>query len=98
YLLRDTNIAVYIGEGTSGGALWHIEPPERVHFDVDILRTEDIRAGDFADNNVVSFPSGGFYAQYIGDVGNEHVRRFVARGNGFLGTCGGNVYGVKLGL
>lgn len=96
--LHETRVAVYFGQGTSGGALWHINPAENAGFDVDILLETDIQAGDFAGTNLITFPSGGFYSGYLGESGNASIQSFIAAGNGFFGTCGGNVYGVELGL
>ncbi len=96
YRLHDTNVAVYFGRGTSGGALWHIDPAQRTQFDVGVLLESDIQNGAFAEYDAVSFPSGGFYSGYIGEVGNNNLRQFIAEGGGFFGTCGGAVYGVEL--
>ncbi len=98
YRLRESNVTVYFGQGTSAGALWHIEPATRVNFDVDIVTAVDVQAGDFAGGTVITFPSGGFYIGYLGTTGNTNVQNFVAAGNGFLGTCGGGVYGVQVEL
>ena len=98
YRLNETNVAVYFGRGTSGGALWHIDPAERAQFDTGVLLESDVQIGAFADFDAVTFPSGGFYSGYIGDVGNNNLREFIGTGGGFFGTCGGAVYGVDLGL
>ncbi len=98
YRLGESNVTVYFGFGTSGGALWHINPAVNVHFDVGIVTTADVQANDFAGGNAITFPSGGFYIGYLETTGNTNVQNFVAAGGGLLGTCGGGVYGVQAGL
>lgn len=98
YQLRETNVAVYFGLGTSAGTLWHINAAEKVEFDIGIPLETHIREGELTKYNVVTFPSGGFYYWYLGDEGNNKVIEFVRTGNGFHGTCGDAVYGVDLGL
>lgn len=96
YRLHDTDVAVYFGRGTSGGALWHIDPAQRTQFDTGVLLESDLQDAAFSDFDAVTFPSGGFYSGYIGEAGNNNLRQFIAQGGGFFGTCGGAVYGVEL--
>jgi len=96
--LKKTEVAVYYGEGTSGGALWHVFPLEETGFEVNIVTEEDVWAGKLAEYDDVTFPGGAFYSWYVGAEGCAKVIDFVEAGGGFIGTCGGNVFGVELGL
>jgi hypothetical protein len=98
YRLQKTNAAIYFGQGTSAGALWHVNAAEQAKFGVGLLLETDVQQNDFQDFNAIVFPSGGFYSGYLGEAGNNNVREFVRAGNGFHGTCGGSVYGTELGL
>lgn len=98
YRLQETNAAIYYGQGTSGGALWHVNVAEQAKFGVGLLLETDVQQNNFQDFNAIVFPSGGFYSWYLGETGNDNIREFVRSGNGLHGTCGGSVYGTELGL
>ena len=90
-------VGIYCGKGVTAGYLWHAYPLERRNIEVRLFAEKDVEALDGVD--VVCFPSGGMYERHISAAGQEHLKQLIRdKGVGYLGTCGGNVFGCHLGL
>jgi len=98
YTLTSPRVAIYYGGGVTGGALWQIHPLETAGFNLGIITEVNIERGDLADYDVLVFPGGGAYLNYLSSTEIEEIKRFVEDGGGFLGTCGGLAFGVQIGL
>lgn len=98
YPLKYVKIAVFYGGGVTGGALEHIRPLEEAGFHVGIVREENLTRESLAKYDVLTFPGGGPYDKYLSQENMDAIRDFVNSGGGFLGTCGGSVLGIELGL
>jgi len=98
YPLKQAKVAVFYGGGVTGGSLEHIYPLEEAGFSLGIVREENLRRGELSEYDVITFPGGGPYENYLGEEDMESIRDFVRLGGGFLGTCGGMVLGIELGL
>lgn len=96
--LTKPRIAIYAGGGCTGGTLEHVHPLEEADFDLDIITQDDILDGRLADFDVLTFPGGGPYLNHLSQTEIEEVKQFVEKGGGFMGNCGGLVYGVQIGL
>jgi glutamine amidotransferase-like uncharacterized protein len=96
-ILKPLKIGIYCGKGVTAGHLWHFFPMEKCLFDVVFLKETDI--GAIKDVDVICFPSGGRYQDFIPGAGQKHLKKLIwEQGMGFLGTCGGNVFGAQLSL
>lgn len=90
-------VGVYCGQGVTAGHLWHFYPMERCLVDVVFLKENDI--GSIKDVDVICFPSGGRYSEFIPKDSQDYLKQLIYdKGMGFLGTCGGNVFGNQLSL
>jgi len=98
YPLKQAKVAVFYGGGVTGGSLEHIYPLEEAVFSLGIVREENLRRGELSEYDVITFPGGGPYENYLSEEDMESIRDFVRLGGGFLGTCGGMVLGIELGL
>lgn len=98
YPLKEAKVAVFYGGGTTGGSLEHIQPLEQAGFTLGIIREENLNGKELSEYNVITFPGGGPYNKYLTAEEMEAIRQFVRDGGGFLGTCGGMMVGVELGL
>jgi hypothetical protein len=98
YSLKYTKVAVFYGGGVTGGTLEHIHPLEDAGFSVGIVREENLSRESLAKYDVVTFPGGGPYDNYLSQEDMEAIKDFVNNGGGFLGTCGGSILGIRLGL
>lgn len=98
YPLQYAKVVVFYGGGVTGGALEHIRPLEDVGFSIGIVREENLSRESLAKYDVVTFPGGGPYDKYLSQENMETIKDFVNGGGGFLGTCGGSILGIKLGL
>ena len=88
---------IYCGKGVTAGYLWHAYPLERRDIEVRFFAENEVESIEGVD--VVCFPSGGMYEKHISAAGQEHLRELIRdQGVGYLGTCGGNVFGCHLGL
>jgi len=97
YPLEHVKVAVFYGGGVTGGAHEHIRPLENAGFNVEIIR-EDLTCESLAEYDIVTFPGGGPYDKYLSQENMQAIKDFVSGGGGFLGTCGGSMLGIKLGL
>lgn len=88
-------IAVYSGNGTTGGAIWFIHALEKMGFDIGIVTEKDILEGALENYNVLLLGSGGDYCSHLGKEGCKEVEEFVYTGGGYIGHCGGSVAAVK---
>jgi glutamine amidotransferase-like uncharacterized protein len=88
-------IAVYYGNGTTGGAIWFIQALEDMGFDTGIVTAKDILEGALRDYNVLLLGSGGDYCTHLGKEGCKEVTEFVYNGGGYIGHCGGSVAAVS---
>ena len=88
-------IAVYYGNGTTGGAIWFIHALEKMGFDIGIVTEKDIFEGALENYNVVLLGSGGYYCSHLGKEGCKKVAEFVYNGGGYIGHCGGSVAAVN---
>ncbi len=86
-------VALYKGPGTGGAGppammlrLNHL--PEST---IQQLSPEDIQNGALTNYDVIIFGggSGSREAESIGETGREEVRKFVAKGGGYIGICAG---------
>ena len=98
YLLNEPNVAVFYGGGVTGGSLEHIHLLEDAGFNLSIFREEDLCMEKLLDYSVITFPGGGPYENYLTENDMGIIREFIGDGGGFLGTCGGMMLGVELGL
>ena len=98
YPLNQAKVAVFYGGGVTGDSLEHIYPLEEAGFSLGIVREENLRRGELSEYNVITFPGGGPYGNYLSEEDMESIRDFVRLGGGFLGTCGGLILGIELGL
>ena len=98
YPLNQAKLAVFYGGGVTGGSLEHIYPLEEAGFSLGIVREENLRRGELSEYNVITFPGGGPYGNYLSEEDMESIRDFVRLGGGFLGTCGGLILGIELEL
>jgi hypothetical protein len=98
YPLKYAKVAVFYGGGVTGGALEHIRPLEDAGFGVGIAHEENLSRESLAKYDIVTFPGGGPYDKYLSQEDMETIKGFVNNGGGFLGTCGGSMLGIKLGL
>jgi len=98
YPLKYAKVAVFYGGGVTGGALEHIRPLEDAGFSVEIVREENLSRESLTKYDIVTFPGGGPYDKYLSQEDMETIKDFVNNGGGFLGTCGGSMLGIKLGL
>ena len=88
-------IAVYYGNGTTGGAIWFIHALENMGFDIGIVTEKDILEGSLENYNVLLLGSGGDYCSHLAKEGCKKVEEFVYNGGGYIGHCGGSVAAVK---
>jgi glutamine amidotransferase-like uncharacterized protein len=98
YQLKQPEVAVFSGGGVTGGSLEHVRLLEEAGFSLGIVTEENLRRGELSEYNVVTFPGGGPYGNYLSETDMKSIRDFVRLGGGFLGTCGGLVLGIELGL
>ena len=98
YPLKDSRVAVYYGNGCTGGSLEHVYPLEEAGFDVDVITPADIQSGVLNSYDVVTFPGGGPYLDQFNEIQTRQIRDFVRLGGDYLGSCGGSILGVQLGL
>lgn len=96
--LKKPKIAVYYGKGTTGNAIEHISVLEKTDFELKLLTLGELEKLDYADFNVVIFPGGGPYKNYIAEDHISKVKRFVLNGGGYIGICGGAAFGAEIGL
>jgi len=90
-------VGVYCGKGVSAGHLWHAYPLENLKITIVFFTEKDIKS--LKDMDVICFPSGGGYARYIKKSDQEYLKKIIHnQGIGYLGTCGGNVFGNDMGL
>ena len=95
--LKPVVAGIYCGKGVTAGHLWHAEPMETCGIRYVLLDETSMHLVENVD--VVCFPSGGGYETYITPEDQDMLKETIHnRGPGFLGTCGGNVFGVNLGL
>jgi len=95
--LKPVVAGIYCGKGVTAGHLWHAEPMERCGIRYVLFDEKSMHLVENVD--VVCFPSGGGYDGYISPEDQRKLKDAIhGRGLGFLGTCGGNVFGVRLGL
>ena len=95
--LKPVTVGIYCGKGVTAGHLWHAKPLEESGIPFVLFDETSMHLTEGVD--VVSFPSGGGYEAYISSEDQRILKQSVHdRGLGFLGTCGGNVFGVRLGL
>ncbi len=98
YPLNQAKVAVYYGSGVTGGCLEHLHPLEEAGFNLGIVREENLNQGNLSEYNVITFPGGGPYGKYLSQEDMDSIRDFVRCGGGYLGTCGGMVLGIEMGL
>jgi glutamine amidotransferase-like uncharacterized protein len=98
YPLNQAKVAVYYGNGVSGGSLEHIHALEQAGFSLSTVNENNMNIGDLSQFNVLTFPGGGPYLNALNDPAVNGIKQFIHDGGGYLGTCGGSVLGVKLGL
>jgi glutamine amidotransferase-like uncharacterized protein len=96
--LKKPNIAVYYGDGTTGGALEHLQPLENADFAGSILNSTQVGTEDLSQFNVLTFAGGGPYENYLDQNAILKIENFVAGGGGYVGTCGGSVFGIYMEL
>ncbi len=86
-------VALYQGPGAGGKGPSSLirEFSRDPGFAARRISPEEIRAGALTNFDVVIFPggSGSGQAAAIGAGGREAVRRFIARGGGYIGICAG---------
>ena len=98
-------IGFYVGGGTSSDLLPFISTlragaaqafPQQ-GFSLTNISAADVRALTPQSYDVVVFPggSGGGQAEAVGEAGLGALRRFVAGGSGYIGTCGGAFLGLQ---
>jgi glutamine amidotransferase PdxT len=98
YPLNQAKVAVYYGGGVSGGSLEHIHALEQAGFSLSTVNQNNMNIGDLSQFNVLTFPGGGPYLNALNENDTNGIKQFVNAGGGYLGTCGGSVLGVELGL
>jgi glutamine amidotransferase-like uncharacterized protein len=98
YPLNQAKVAVYYGGGVSGGSLEHIHALEQAGFSLSTVNENNMNVGDLSLFNVLTFPGGGPYLNSLNTADVDGIKQFVQGGGGYLGTCGGSVLGVELGL
>lgn len=91
-------VGIYCGTGTTCGYLWHAKPLEDKPVNIVFFDEQDLSAKNLDHIDCFCFPSGGGYGKYINNKGQDYLKERVKMGAGFLGTCGGNVFGCSLGL
>ena len=97
YPLRPLKIGIYCGKGVTAGYLWHAYPLEKCRMNVVFFTEKDLE--QLKGMDVICFPSGGRYQQNISHSGQDRLKWLIReQGVGYLGTCGGNVFGCKLDL
>ncbi|WP_207682312.1 hypothetical protein [Desulfonema magnum] len=90
-------VGIYCGKGVTAGYLWHAYPLESRNIPICFFTEKDAESLNNVD--VICFPSGGMYKRHISLTGRKHLKQLIReKGVGYLGTCGGNVFGCKLGL
>ena len=95
--LKDPKVGIFCGKGVTAGHLWHFYPLAKCGLKVVFLTEDDIPTLQGVD--VITFPSGGGYREAISREGIAHLRQLIREeGMGYLGTCGGNVFGNQLEL
>ena len=92
YSLTDFKVAVYGGSGVTGGAIEHVTPLAAADFNVNIISETDIQQGKLEGYDVLTFPGGSYD---LNDTIIQKIKDFVKLGGGFLGTCGGAVFGAQ---
>jgi glutamine amidotransferase-like uncharacterized protein len=98
YPLNQAKVAIYYGNGVSGGSLEHIYALEQAGFSLSTVNENNMNIADLSQFNVLSFPGGGPYLNALNDQAVNGIKQFIHDGGGYLGTCGGSVLGVELGL
>lgn len=98
YPLEHTKVAIFSGGGATGSSLEHINLLEEAGFSLGLVTEENLRPEELSKYNAITFPGGGPYSKYLNETNMQSIRDFVRRGGGFLGTCGGSVLGIELGL
>jgi glutamine amidotransferase-like uncharacterized protein len=96
--LKAPKIAIYYGNGASGGSLEHYQPLEKAGFQLTILNATEVETVDLSQFNVISFPGGGPYQDALTPEALSKIKAFVAGGGGYVGTCGGSAFGVTMEL
>ena len=96
--LKKARVAVYYGGGATGGSLEHIYPLEETDFELNIFDSSDLKDAELSKYDVITFPGGGPYEEYLDENVISEIKNFVSNGGGFVGTCGGAAFGVNIGL
>jgi glutamine amidotransferase-like uncharacterized protein len=96
--LKEPKVAIYYGGGTTGGALEHLLPLEEADFEIGILNSSELEDQYLSNFNVITFPGGGPYENYLDEKTLSSVKDFVSNGGGFVGTCGGAALGIDMDL
>ena len=95
--LKRLRVGIYCGKGVSVGHLWHACPLENLKITIVFFTEQDIKS--LKNMDVICFPSGGGYARYIKKSDQEYLKKIIHdQGVGYLGTCGGNVFGNDMEL
>ena len=89
--LRAPRIAVYAGSGTWDAYLWYVECLNAMGFNPDCLFPSEIASGKLREYDIYVQPGGDetIQAAALWPEGRAEVRRFVERGGGYIGSCGG---------
>lgn len=99
---RDTLRGMVIGVYGSGGAPWHhLALAASYGATVRPLRSEDIRAGQLAELDVLVMPGGGALAMAgmlrpLASGGGAAIRRWVEAGGCYVSSCAGSVLPLTL--
>jgi glutamine amidotransferase-like uncharacterized protein len=98
YPLNKAKVAIWYGGEVSGGSLEHTHALEQAGFNLAYVTEENMSLSDLSKFNVITFPGGGPYGRALSQENESSIKEFVSKGGGYLGTCGGSVLGVELGL
>lgn len=100
--LADIHVGVYNGPGADDAcvtALYNLF----AWMGPTVTRVDDVdlHNGSLVTLDLLAFPGGSpnLYAAFLGDVGTQLVRQFVANGGSYFGICGGGMFATQtLGL
>ncbi len=78
--------------------LEHLIPLEKADFDIKLINSSEVNEQNLEKVNVITFPGGADYRDYLDNQAIIDVKSFVSKGGGFVGTCSGAAFAIDIGL